>query len=109
MLKRLLDRHNHHRRRVLAIDGEAPPEVHIHTDPRASVDAVRLVRAWHKEDQRNARVLKNVFEPVDPVIAAPVRDVQCAAIISNFDEAGSIALWRAIQTLSVSGGENQKW
>src|SRR5262245_62022454 len=109
MLKCLFDRYDHHSRRFLAIYSEASLHVRACANSYASVHTIRLVGARHKEDQRDTRVLKNVFEPVDPIIATPVWDKQCAAVIRNLHEAGPIALWRAIEPPSASSREHQKW
>ena len=92
MLKCLFDRYDRHRRRFLAIDSEAPLEIRICADSRTSAHTIRLVRARYKEDQRDAWILSNVLEPINPIIASPVWDKQCPAVVGNLYEAGSIAL-----------------
>src|SRR5271169_879570 len=108
MMKCFVDRHNHYRRWLLTVDGEASLEVRICANPRAPIDTNCLVRARHKENQRNARVLNKIFETVDLIVAAPVRYEQRLAVVDNLHEAGLIPLRRAVETQLASGGNNEK-
>src|ERR1700722_17170955 len=108
MMKCFFDRHEHDRRRDLAIGSEALLEIGIDANPPAPVHPIGLIRAGYKKDQRNSRVFNEVFETIDFVVAAPVGYDQRPALIRNFYEAGLIALWRAVKTLLVPGGKNQK-
>src|SRR5580693_3950612 len=108
MMKCFFDHHEHYRRRLLAIDSEALLEIRIDANPRAPVHPIALIRAGYKKDQRNSRVFNEVLETIDFVVAAPVGYDQRPALIRNLYEAGLIALWRAVETLWVPGGKNQK-
>jgi hypothetical protein len=107
--KRLLDRHDHHCRGLLAVDGEAVPKVRIRADPSASVHAVGLVDTGDKEDQPNARVLNKISETINQIVAATVGNEQCPTVIRNLHEPRPITLRRTVEAFSASGGENQKW
>ena len=98
MVKCFLDRHDYHRRWLLTVDGEASFEVRVHGNPRASVHANRLVRAGYKEDQPDPRVLNEIFQTIDFVVATPVGYQQRTTIIHNVHEAGPIAFGRAVET-----------
>src|SRR6516164_4862622 len=50
MLERLFDGNYDHRRRLLAVDDEAPLEDGIDADPGSAVDPIGLVRAGNQED-----------------------------------------------------------
>src|SRR5579864_6868220 len=47
MLKGLLDGHDDHGPRLLAVDRETPLQCGINADARAAVDTKGLARAWH--------------------------------------------------------------
>jgi hypothetical protein len=51
MLERLLDGNYDHRRRLLAVDDEAPPEDGIDADPGSAVNPIGLVRNPDKTGQ----------------------------------------------------------
>ena len=91
MLEGLLDRDNRHGSRLLAANQEAPLQCRIGADPRPAVDAISLIRARHEEDQRHARILDQIFEFVDPVVAGPVRDHQRLAVVRHLYKTGRIA------------------
>jgi hypothetical protein len=50
-----------------------------------------------QEDQCDARVLQHVLDAVDPIVAAAVRNQQCAAAVLDLDEARLVALGRAVE------------
>jgi hypothetical protein len=105
--KRLLDRHDHHCRGLLAVDGEAVPKVRIRADPSASVHAVGLVDTGDKEDQPNARVLNKISETINQIVAATVGNEQRPTVIRNLHEPRPITLRRTVEAFSASGGENR--
>jgi len=109
MLERLLDCNHNHGRGLLAIDRETPLEDWIDADPGPAIDPVRLVRAGDQEDQPDARVLHEVLEAVYPIVAAPVRNQQCAAIILDLDEAGLVAFGRAVEPVAAPCRQDKKW
>src|SRR4029077_1012358 len=109
MLERLLDRNHDHGRGLLAIDSETPLEDRIDADPAPAVDPVRLVGAGDQEDQPDARVLHEVLEAVYPIVATPVWDQQCAAIILDLDEARLVAFGRAVEPVAAPCRQDKKW
>ncbi len=109
MLERLSDRNQDHRRRLLAVDSKTPLQDRIDTDPGPTVDPICLVRPGDQEDQGDARVLDHVLDAVDPIVAAPVGDQQCAAVVLNLDEARLVALGRAVEPVAAPCRQDEKW
>ena len=73
MLECLLDRDDHNRRRLFAIDGKAPLEVCILRNLCAPVHPIGLIHPGHEENQCNPRILNKVLEAIDPIVTATVR------------------------------------
>src|SRR5579863_2804020 len=108
MLKGLLDGHDDHGPRLLAVDREAPFQRGIDADARPPVHAEGLARAWHQKDQPDARILDEVLHAVDPIVAPAIRDQQGSAIILDLDEAGLVAFGRAVEPRLASGRKHEK-
>src|SRR5215472_10555376 len=108
MLKRLLDRYHDHRRGYLAVDSKTPPEAWIGADPGSAVDPVGLVRAGNQKDQPDARVLHQILEAVYPIVAPPVRDQQCAAVILDLDKTRLVAFGGAVEPFTAAGCQDKK-
>ena len=74
MWKSLLDSDNDHCGRLFSIDGEPSFKFRICADPRPAVHAICLVCAGNKENQSDLRVLSEILEAIDLIIAAPIWD-----------------------------------
>lgn len=107
--KRLFDRYDHNRRRLLAADRKTTLKRRIGTDPSASIDAVNLVCAGHEEDKAYAGVLDKIPKAIDPVVAATIGNKERSTIIQDLHEASLVALRRTVEALVAAGGKNQKW
>jgi hypothetical protein len=92
MLEGLFDRNHDHRRRLLAVDSKTLLQDRIDADPGPTVDPICFVRPGDQEDQCDARVLHHVLDAVDPIVAAPVGDQQCVAVVLDLDEARLVTL-----------------
>jgi len=55
-----------------------------------------------------ARVLDHVLDTVDPIVAAPIGDQQCAAVILDLDEARLVALGRTVEPVTASCRQDKK-
>jgi hypothetical protein len=88
MLERLLDRDHNHRRGLLAIDGETPPEDRVGADPGAPVDPIGLVRSGDEKDQPEAGILDEVLEAVEAIVAARGQGSTRSGRILDLDETG---------------------
>ena len=93
----LVDRDHNHCLGLLAVDSKTLLQDRIDTDPGPPVDPIGFVRPGDQEDQCDARVLHHVFDAVDPIVAAPVRDQQCAAVVLDLDEARLVAFGLAVE------------
>jgi hypothetical protein len=74
MVKCLFDRDDHHRHGLHSFDGKPLLEVCIDADACTPVDAIGLVHAGHEEDQCDPRIVDEVLETIDFVVAAPIGD-----------------------------------
>ena len=108
MRERLLDRDYDDRRRLLTFDRKPAPNPRIGTDLGAAVDAVGLVGARDEENQPDARVLDDVLQAVQPIVAATIGDQQGAAVVRHLDETGLVALGRAIEPRFAARRQHQK-
>jgi hypothetical protein len=45
----------------------------------------------------------------DPIVAAPVGDQQCAAVVLDLDEARLVALWRTVEPAAAPCRQDKKW
>ena len=64
--------HHDHAARQFAINSERRAKVRIGIDRGKAVDAERAVKARNQEEQRDAWVMHNVSERIDPVIATTI-------------------------------------
>jgi hypothetical protein len=53
-------------------------------------------------------VLHHVLDAVDLIVAAPVGDQQCAAVVLDLDEARLVALGRAVEPLAAPCRQDKK-
>jgi hypothetical protein len=107
--ERLLDRDYDHRCRLPIVHSETPPQGRINADPGLAADPISLVRTRNQEYQPNARVFHEVLQTVDPIVAPAIGDQQCAAIVLDLNEAGLVALGRAVEPLATCRRQHQKW
>mmetsp|Transcript_29458 Transcript_29458/g.57699 ORF Transcript_29458/g.57699 Transcript_29458/m.57699 type:complete len:201 (-) Transcript_29458:7-609(-) len=82
-------------------------EVRRVTNLGAAVHPQRFGDAWDHEQQGHLRVGQYVQQPVDAIIAGPIRDQQRAFIL-DLDKARRIALGRYIEVCAVRGCQDQK-
>jgi hypothetical protein len=108
MGKSLLDRDNNHCGRLFPFDGESAPKFRIGANPRPAIHAICFVCAGNKENQSDLRVLSEILEAIDLIIASPIRDKQRAPVFRDLHEAGLVALGRAVKAVLASRGHNQK-
>src|SRR5260370_34978286 len=108
MLEGLFDRNHDHRRGFFAVDSKTLLQDWIDADPGPPVDPICFVRPGDQENQCDARVLHHVLDAVDPIVAAPVGDQQCAAVVLDLDEAGLVTLGRAVEPVATSCRQDKK-
>ena len=91
------------------VDSKTSLQDRVDADPGPTVDPICFVRPGNQEDQCDARVLDHVLDAVDPIVAAPVGDQQCAAVVVDLDEARLVALGRAVEPLAAPCRQDKKW
>ena len=91
----LLDLDADRQLRCLALRDAARQELRIFRDPRAAVDAQRLLASGNEEDQADVRIGQQVLHPVEALVAGAIGDDD-AAVVEDEDEAWRIALGRDV-------------
>src|SRR5215469_18553793 len=61
------------------------------TRARPLTRPICFIRSGDQEDQCDARVLYQVFDAIDAIVAAPIGDQQYAAVIIDLNEPGLVA------------------
>src|SRR2546423_667721 len=102
MLESLLNHNHDHRRRLLSVHSKTLLQGRIDAHPGPAVNPISFVRAGNEEDQRDAWVLDQVFDAVYAIVAAPIGDQQCSAVVLDLYEARLVALGRAVEPVAAS-------
>src|SRR3974390_1117557 len=97
-----LDGDDHDGARQLAADRKTLQQSGIDRDCRAPVHTQGLADAGNEEQQRNARIAHEVAHAVDAVVAGAIGNGECL-LVEDADEAGRIALRRAVEPLRAAG------
>ena len=90
----------------LALDLEAVEDLRVAHDGGAAVDAQSILAAGDQEDHPHVRVLHDIGEPVDAVVAGPVGHHQ-VVVVQHQHEAGRVALGRDVAAPGRARGGDQ--
>ena len=94
--------------RGLAARGEPRQQLGIRGECGGSVHAHGLRRAGQHEDHADARADEDVLEPVDELVARPIRDHERALVLDQA-EPGLVALRRRVEmAVGVAGREHEE-
>src|SRR5262249_50157651 len=108
LIENAIDGNDKHGAWRLAIDDEALRQRRIGRDCGTAVDANGLAAAWDEEQECNPRVVQNVSQGVDAVIAASVGNEQ-RFFVMNTNEARRIAARGAIEAFRTCAGQRKEW
>src|SRR5262249_54576673 len=107
LIEDAVDGHDEHRARRLLVYCKARTQRRIGRDCGAAVDANGLAAARNEEEQRHARVRKDIAQAVDAVIAAPVGNQQ-RLLVLNAHESGRIAARGTIKAVGPRRGQREE-
>src|SRR6516165_1840560 len=107
LIKDAINRHDEHRARRLLVHRKAVTQLRIGRDCGAAVDANGLAAARNEEEQRHARVRKDVAQAVDAVVAAPVGNKQRLFVV-DAHEARRVAARGTIEASGKNGATSMK-
>ena len=102
----LLHLHLNHQLGAEMVAGKQRRVMRLVTQLRPAIDAQGFIKAGHHEEQAQARVVQQIAQAVEPVVAARVGDEQ-GACICRFDKTRLAATRRGIQQGAVVPARGQ--